>query len=221
MVHHLHIRPQSSPGQATATIGGHVYTCRIGRAGIAKARFKREGDRRTPSGTFRLRYLLWRQDRVPPPISPLPVVAIKRHDGWCDDPGAHHYNRPVCRRRFMRRCEDMWRDDHLYDLVLVIGYNDGKNRRRKAGSAIFIHLDNRHHSFFRPSVRDGKDSSRRQTKNRIQSPIDRSIKIAINTPISPEGAIGATKGCIAFSYADLSRIIPMLSPLTRLTIHES
>jgi L,D-peptidoglycan transpeptidase YkuD (ErfK/YbiS/YcfS/YnhG family) len=32
----------------------------------------------------------------------------------------------------------MWRDDHLYDLTIVLDYNFTQ-RRRNAGSAIFFH----------------------------------------------------------------------------------
>jgi L,D-peptidoglycan transpeptidase YkuD (ErfK/YbiS/YcfS/YnhG family) len=35
--------------------------------------------------------------------------------------------------------ERLWREDHLYDLVVLLGYNDGP-RIRGRGSAIFMHL---------------------------------------------------------------------------------
>jgi L,D-peptidoglycan transpeptidase YkuD (ErfK/YbiS/YcfS/YnhG family) len=35
----------------------------------------------------------------------------------------------------------MWRDDNVYDLLVVLGYNDFP-RARNRGSAIFIHLVN-------------------------------------------------------------------------------
>ena len=59
-------------------------------------------------------------------------------DGWCDDPGDRNYNRPV-RLPYPASHEAMWRDDHLYDVVVVLGHNDGP-RRRGVGSAIFFHL---------------------------------------------------------------------------------
>ena len=36
------------------------------------------------------------------------------------------------------RAETMWRDDHLYDVVAVIGFNDGPVYPGK-GSALFLH----------------------------------------------------------------------------------
>jgi L,D-peptidoglycan transpeptidase YkuD (ErfK/YbiS/YcfS/YnhG family) len=72
------------------------------------------------------------------PHVPLPLHAIRSQDGWCDDPADRNYNRLV-RLRAKQVAEGLKRDDHLYDIVLVLGYND-RPRVRGKGSAIFVHL---------------------------------------------------------------------------------
>ena len=68
----------------------------------------------------------------------MPVEAIRPEDGWCDDPQHADYNRLVA-RPFAASHEAMWRDDNLYDLVVVVGHNDDPPAAG-AGSAIFLHL---------------------------------------------------------------------------------
>jgi L,D-peptidoglycan transpeptidase YkuD (ErfK/YbiS/YcfS/YnhG family) len=70
--------------------------------------------------------------------SRLPWRFTRPADGWCDDPFDRNYNRPV-RLPYPASAEAVWRDDELYDLLVVLGYNDSP-RRREAGSAIFFHL---------------------------------------------------------------------------------
>ncbi len=110
--------------------------CALGRGGIV--RDKREGDGATPVGRHPLRTVLFRPDREPAPETGLPVSPLSPADGWCDDPGDPAYNRPV-RLPFAASHERMWRDDGLYDLVVVLGYNDDPVRPG-AGSAIFMHV---------------------------------------------------------------------------------
>jgi L,D-peptidoglycan transpeptidase YkuD (ErfK/YbiS/YcfS/YnhG family) len=57
---------------------------------------------------------------------------------WCDDPAHVAYNQPV-RLPFAGGHERLWRDDHLYDLVVVLGWNDDPPVAHR-GSAIFLHL---------------------------------------------------------------------------------
>ncbi|MGH6749749.1 MAG: L,D-transpeptidase family protein [Methyloceanibacter sp.] len=108
----------------------------LGRSGL-KA-LKREGDGATPFGRFPIRLVLYRPDRVARPRVPLPVRAIRSDDGWCEDPSDRNYNRLV--KLTPRSAADrLTRDDHLYDLVLVLGHND-RPRIKGRGSAIFVHL---------------------------------------------------------------------------------
>jgi L,D-peptidoglycan transpeptidase YkuD (ErfK/YbiS/YcfS/YnhG family) len=99
---------------------------------------KREGDGGTPLGRFPVRLVLYRPDKIPRPRTLLSVRAIRAGDGWCDDPRDRNYNRLV-RLPSKRSAEGLMRDDRLYDLVLVLGYND-RPRIRGRGSAIFMHL---------------------------------------------------------------------------------
>jgi L,D-peptidoglycan transpeptidase YkuD (ErfK/YbiS/YcfS/YnhG family) len=115
--------------------GGRVR-CAIGRGGIRGA--KCEGDGATPAGTFVLRRVLYRVDRVEPPETKLPVRALDRSDGWSDDPADPLYNRPVARPHPYSH-EALWRDDGLYDVVIVIGHNDDPVVPG-LGSAVFIHV---------------------------------------------------------------------------------
>jgi L,D-peptidoglycan transpeptidase YkuD (ErfK/YbiS/YcfS/YnhG family) len=68
----------------------------------------------------------------------LPVRAIRDHDGWCEDPADRNYNRLI-RLSPGSGADRLKREDHLYDLVLVLGYND-RPRVKGKGSAIFVHL---------------------------------------------------------------------------------
>ncbi len=116
---------------------GHVrYRCALGRAGVTHT--KREGDGATPIGTFALRRLFYREDRVPRPRCALPTDILRRNDGWCDDPTRPEYNQFVT-LPFDGRHEELWRADALYDIVGVIGYNDAPVVSG-LGSAIFLHV---------------------------------------------------------------------------------
>ncbi len=123
-------RPASSPPAAG------VAPCRLGRTGTTVD--KREGDGATPVGVWPLRRIYYRPDRLPRPVSGLPVEPIRRDMGWSENPADPAYNRPVgLPHRFAH--EFMWRDDHLYDVVVVIGHNDDPVLKGR-GSAIFMHL---------------------------------------------------------------------------------
>ncbi|OAN53083.1 L,D-transpeptidase family protein [Magnetospirillum moscoviense] len=115
---------------------GRRVACRLGRSGIIVD--KREGDGATPVGAWPLRRVLYRPDRLPRPVTELPVAEICPADGWCDDPAHPDYNRPVGLPH-PARCEKMWRDDHLYDVVVVLGHNDDPPLAG-LGSAIFLHV---------------------------------------------------------------------------------
>lgn len=118
-------------------LGGASVACALGRGGVIEAAAKREGDGKTPLGLWPIRRLLYRPDKGGVPKAILPMGAIRPNDGWCDAPGDPAYNRPVI-LPYPASAETMWRDDDLYDLMVVLGHNDNPPRSGM-GSAIFLH----------------------------------------------------------------------------------
>jgi len=112
--------------------------CALGKGGLCLAANKCEGDGATPMGRYTLRRLLYRADRLKAPNSQLPCRALRRDDGWCDDPLDNAYNRPVM-RPYPASHEAMWREDHVYDLIGILSHNDSPPTAG-LGSAIFMHL---------------------------------------------------------------------------------
>jgi L,D-peptidoglycan transpeptidase YkuD (ErfK/YbiS/YcfS/YnhG family) len=120
----------------SATLGERRWRCAIGAGGVRED--KVEGDGATPVGTFPLRRIYFRNDRLVLPAVRLPARPISEHDGWCDDPRSSSYNRLVHVPNEWSH-EKLWRDDGLYDLLVVIGYNDDPPEG-EWGSAIFLHI---------------------------------------------------------------------------------
>jgi L,D-peptidoglycan transpeptidase YkuD (ErfK/YbiS/YcfS/YnhG family) len=125
-----------APHEAWLTAGGQRYAAVIGARGVV--RHKAEGDSGTPAGILPLRRVLYRADRLAPPRCAVPREPMAPQDGWCDAPDDPAYNRAV-RLPYGARCEALWREDALYDVVGVLGHNDDPVVRG-AGSAIFLHL---------------------------------------------------------------------------------
>jgi L,D-peptidoglycan transpeptidase YkuD (ErfK/YbiS/YcfS/YnhG family) len=121
---------------AWATLGGRRWRCSVGAGGVRED--KVEGDAATPVGDFPLRHIYFRNDRLVLPKVRLPARAISKHDGWCDDPRSSSYNRLVRIPNDWSH-EKMWREDGLYDLLVVVGYNDDPPEG-EWGSAIFLHM---------------------------------------------------------------------------------
>jgi L,D-peptidoglycan transpeptidase YkuD (ErfK/YbiS/YcfS/YnhG family) len=122
--------------RGTLCLGSLRFPCALGRSGCTAR--KREGDGATPIGQWHMRAVLYRPDRLLRPRTALPVRAIRRWDGWCDAPGDRNYNRPV-RLPYPASAERLWREDALYDLLVVLDYNE-RPRARGRGSAIFMHV---------------------------------------------------------------------------------
>ncbi|WP_420412902.1 L,D-transpeptidase family protein [Roseibium sp.] len=116
--------------------GPITVPCALGRSGVIAR--KREGDGATPLGSFEVLHVYYRGDRGPRPQSLLPVEALRPNMGWCDDPHHRCYNRSVD-LPFAASHEKMWRDDRLYDIVVVLDCNMSPPVKGQ-GSAIFFHI---------------------------------------------------------------------------------
>jgi len=113
------------------------FRCCIGKNGLTKN--KREGDKKTPKGTFGIERLYYRKDRLKKPISSLKQVEIKENLGWCDDIYfPKKYNKLIKTEKKIKH-EKLKRKDHKYDLLIPIKYNF-KKPISGLGSCIFIHL---------------------------------------------------------------------------------
>jgi L,D-peptidoglycan transpeptidase YkuD (ErfK/YbiS/YcfS/YnhG family) len=112
------------------------FRCAIGWGGALAN--KREGDGGTPIGLWKMRAVWFRADRLAAPATRLACGPIAPEDGWCDDPVDPNYNRHV-RLPYPARCERLWREDGLYDVVVPLGYNDDPVVPGR-GSAIFLHV---------------------------------------------------------------------------------
>lgn len=129
-------RSPLDPRRGMLVAGALRLPCALGKKGVTRQ--KREGDGASPAGRFSLLGAFYRPDRLPRPRTRLPLRALRPEDAWCDDPADRRYNRPV-RLPHSARHERMWRDDHVYDVVLDIAWNRGPIVRGR-GSAIFLHL---------------------------------------------------------------------------------
>ena len=118
------------------SFGDVSFFCVFGRDGITNN--KKEGDWKTPSGTFKIRKIYYRKDRIQKLDGDLEYIPLSVNDAWCDDTEKDEYNTFI-KLPFNGSCENLWREDELYDIIIVIGYNDSPIVKGK-GSAIFIHL---------------------------------------------------------------------------------
>ena len=110
--------------------------CVIGKNGLNKN--KKEGDKSTPIGNFKLGPLYWRADKIEKPETNIFCKKINKNMGWCNDIDSKFYNKEIKVNKKLKH-EKLFRKDYKYNLFLVIKYNDKKIIKGK-GSAIFIHL---------------------------------------------------------------------------------
>ena len=121
----------------TLQIDEFKFKCCIGKKGLTK--YKKEGDKKTPIGTFEIENLYFRQDRIKKPYTPLKCIKIKKDMGWCDDIRfPKKYNKLFKINKKIKH-EKLKRLDYKYDLLIPIKYNF-KKPITGLGSCIFIHL---------------------------------------------------------------------------------
>ena len=115
--------------------------CALGKRGIGSKR--REGDFITPKGNFKIKYILYRKDRIKRIKSKIKKIIIKKNMGWCDDPLSKDYNKLI-KIPSEYNYEKLYKKDNVYDIILVLNYNMNPVVKNK-GSAIFIHVTKRNY----------------------------------------------------------------------------
>ena len=121
----------------TLQIGEFKFKCCIGKKGSTIN--KKEGDKKTPKGMFKIENLYFRKDRKKKPLTLLKCIEIKNNMGWCDDIRfPNKYNKLIKIKKKIRY-EKLLRRDYKYDLLVPIKYNF-KKPTIGLGSCIFIHL---------------------------------------------------------------------------------
>ena len=115
--------------------------CSVGKRGIGSK--KKEGDLITPIGQYKIKYILYRKDRVKKIQSKLRKITIKKNMGWCNDPKSKKYNKLV-NLPFNYSYEQLFKKENVYDIILVLTYNMNPVKKDK-GSAIFIHVAKRYY----------------------------------------------------------------------------
>ena len=121
----------------TLEIDDFKFNCCIGKKG--STRNKKEGDKKTPKGTFFIENLYYRKDRIEKPSTSLKCIEIKKEMGWCDDIRFPKKYNKLIKIENKIKYEKLKRKDHKYDLIIPIKYNY-KKPIISLGSCIFIHL---------------------------------------------------------------------------------
>ena len=84
--------------------------CALGKRGIGYKR--KEGDLITPQGEYKIKYILYRKDRVKKIKTKLKKVVIKKNMGWCDDPKSNKYNKLI-KLPYNYGYEKLFRQDNI------------------------------------------------------------------------------------------------------------
>ena len=121
----------------TLQIDEFTFKCCVGKKGLTNN--KKEGDKKTPKGTFKIENLYFRKDRLRKPLTLLKCIEIKKSMGWCDDIRfPKKYNKLIKIDEKIGH-EKLMRKDHKYNYLIPIKYNF-KKTVAGLGSCIFIHL---------------------------------------------------------------------------------
>ena len=121
----------------TLQIDEFKFKCCIGQKGFTTD--KKEGDKKTPKGTFKIENLYFRKDRKEKPLTLLKCIQIKKDMGWCNDTRFPRKYNKLLKINNKIKHEKLKRKDYKYDLLIPIKYNFEKPILG-VGSCIFIHL---------------------------------------------------------------------------------
>ncbi len=123
------------------TFKDYKVKCALGKRGIGNK--KKEGDLITPKGVFKIKYVLYRKDRVKKIKTKLKKIIIKKNMGWCNDIESNQYNKLI-RLPSSYSHEKLYKKENIYDIILVLNYNMNPIIKNK-GSAIFIHVSKKNY----------------------------------------------------------------------------
>ena len=125
-------------------VNGKMFYCQIGVNGTVPQFKKKEGDKSTPTGKWKIKRIFFRKDRNKNIFSSYfknKIIEVNSNLVWCDDVKSNFYNRLVNLKNLKRikfSYEALYRLDNAYDIFIEINYNQAPIIRSK-GSAIFIH----------------------------------------------------------------------------------
>ena len=118
------------------TYKNYKVKCSIGKRGIGYK--KKEGDLITPKGKIKIKFILYRKDRVKNIQTKIRKIVIRKNIGWCDDSNSKDYNK-IIKLPTTYSFERLYKKENIYDIILVLDYNMRPVIKNK-GSAIFIHV---------------------------------------------------------------------------------
>ena len=102
------------------TFRNYKAKCAIGKRGINYKR--KEGDLITPIGSYKIKYILYRKDRVKKLQTSIKKIIIKKNMGWCDDPISRKYNQLI-KLPSIFSYEKLYKKENIYDIIIVLNYN--------------------------------------------------------------------------------------------------
>ena len=98
---------------------------------------KREGDKITPKGRYKLIKIFYKKRQLNEIRTKIPKIEIKKNFAWCTDSNNKSYN-SLINKPIGCEYEDLFREDNLYDIMIVLDFNYTSPIKYK-GSAIFLH----------------------------------------------------------------------------------
>jgi len=131
----IYVNSNKKKNIAYLIFGKKKIRCLVGKNGIGKK--NREGDNKTPKGIFRVKKIYYRKDKFLNIKSGIPIFKLKKNDKWCIDSKSRRYN-SFFTKNINCGYESLFRNDGVYDLIVVLDYNLDKVKKFK-GSAIFLH----------------------------------------------------------------------------------
>ena len=124
------------------TFNNYKVKCALGKRGIGVK--KKEGDQITPRGSYKIRGILYRRDKIKNLKTKLIKKVINKKMGWCDDPKSKKYNQLI-KLPSKFNFEKLYRNDDIYDIIFILNFNTNPVKKNK-GSAIFIHIAKKNYS---------------------------------------------------------------------------